>query len=215
MCYIIDSANVDFIRKILNIYQVEGVTTNPSIITKENTEYNLLLHNLVTVLNGKTLHVQLNSVLFEDMVIEATNLVEKFGDNLHIKIPVSTEGFKAISFLSKKGFHVTATAICAVNQGVMAALLGAEYLAIYVNRISNTGVDGNDVLKDIKTILHNLQSPTKIIGASYKSVYQITDSIKNGADFVTVGPDLFEKLFQSDITDQSIIQFTKDFKSMK
>jgi len=211
MLYIVDSADTSFIKKMMDKYEILGVTTNPSIITKENKEYIPLLQELDTLLTGKDLHVQLVDETYEGMVAEANKLRKIIKTNLHIKIPVSDAGFKAIRRLSNDGFSVTATAICTVNQGIMAAINGAEYLAVYVNRISNSGLDGNSVIKDIKDTLVRLNLTTKVVGASYKSVHQVTESIRNGVDQVTVGKDLFEKLFYSDITDKSIKQFTKDF----
>lgn len=214
MLYIVDSADTSFIKKMMEKYEILGVTTNPTIIAKENKEYIPLLQELDTLLTGKDLHVQLVDETYEGMIAEAHKLRKVIKTNLHIKIPVSDAGFKAIRRLSKDGFSVTATAICTVNQGIMAALNGAEYLAVYVNRISNSGLDGNSVIKDIKDTLVRYNLNTKVIGASYKSVHQVTDSIRNGVDQVTVGKDLFEKLFYSDITDKSIIQFTKNFNDL-
>ena len=214
MVYIVDSADTTFIRKVMDKYEILGVTTNPTIITKEKKEYFPLLEELDLLLKGKDLHIQLVDETYEGMIAEAYKLKKIIKTKLHIKIPVSDAGYKAIKTLSKDGFSVTATAICTVNQGIMAALNGAEYLAVYVNRISNSGLDGNMVIKDIKDTLMKLHLDTKIVGASYKSVHQVTDSIRNGADQVTVGKDLFEKLFYSDITDKSITQFTKDFNDL-
>ena len=214
MLYIVDSADTTFIKKMMEKYEILGITTNPTIIARENKEYIPLLQELDLLLKGKDLHVQLVAEDYEGMIVEAHKLRKLIKTNLHIKIPVSDAGFKAIKTLSQTGFSVTATAVCSVNQGIMAALNGAEYLAVYVNRISNSGVDGNTVIKDIKNTLLNLNLDTKVVGASYKSVHQVTDSIRNGVDQVTVGKDLFEKLFYSDITDKSIKQFTKDFNDL-
>lgn len=213
MLYLIDSANTSFIKDMMNKYEILGITTNPTIITKENKQYLPLLKELDTLLSDKDLHVQLVDETYEGMILEAHNLRKLIKTNLHIKIPVSDAGFKAIRKLSNDGLSVTATAVCTVNQGIMAAINGAEYLAVYVNRISNSGLDGNQVIKDIKDALVRYNLNTKVIGASYKSVHQVTESIRNGVDQVTVGKDLFEKLFYSDITDTSIKQFTKDFHS--
>ncbi len=213
MLYIIDSADTTFIKKMMDKYEILGITTNPTIISKEEKEYIPLLQELDKLLTGKDLHVQLVAEDYEGMIAEATKLRKVIDTNLHIKIPVSDNGMKAIRTLSKTGFSVTATAVCTVNQGIMAALNGAEYLAVYVNRISNSGIDGNLVIKDIKNALVNLGLDTKVVGASYKSVHQVTDSIRNGVDQVTVGKDLFEKLFYSDITEKSIKQFTIDFNN--
>ncbi|AIO18580.1 Fructose-6-phosphate aldolase 1 [Candidatus Izimaplasma bacterium HR1] len=214
MIYIVDSADTTFIKKMMDKYEILGITTNPTIITKENKEYIPLLEELDNLLTGKDLHIQLVDETYEGMIAEAYKLQKIIKSKLHIKIPVSDAGFRAIRTLSKDGFSITATAICSVNQGIMAAINGAEYLAVYVNRISNSGIDGNLVIKDIKDTLTKLNLDTKVVGASYKSVHQVTDSIRNGADQVTVGKDLFEKLFYSEITDKSITQFTKDFNDL-
>lgn len=212
MIYVVDSADVTFIEKVNNIYNIQGVTTNPTIITKENKEYIPLLKEIDDVLHGKDFHIQLVSEDYENMIKEAKIYKELIQSKLHIKIPVSPDGFNAIKTLSETGYSVTATAVCTVNQGIQAALQGADYVAVYVNRISNSGVDGNIVLKQIKEAYLQYGLQTQIIGASYKSVHQVTDSILNGSDQVTVGKDLFEKLFDSNITNYSIKQFTKDFQ---
>jgi len=214
MLYIIDSADPSFIKDMMDKYEILGITTNPTIIAKENKEYIPLLQELDALLTGKDFHVQLVDETYEGMIAEANKLRKIIKTILHIKIPVSDAGFKAIRRLSSYDFSVTATAVCTVNQGIMAAINGAEYLAIYVNRISNSGLDGNAVIKDIKDALLRFNLNTKVVGASYKSVHQVTDSIRNGVDQVTVGKDLFEKLFYSDITEKSIKQFTNDFNDL-
>ena len=214
MLYIVDSADTTFIKKMMDKYEILGITTNPTIITKEEREYLPLLQELDNILNGKDFHIQLVAEDYEGMIAEAYKYRKLIKSKLHIKIPVSDAGFKAIRTLSNDGFSITATAVCTVNQGIMAAINGSEYLAVYVNRISNSGLDGNSVIKDIKDTLIKMNLETKVVGASYKSVHQVTDSIRNGVDQVTVGKDLFEKLFYSDITDKSIAQFTKDFNDL-
>ncbi len=209
--YVIDSADVQFIKDMINVYQIQGVTTNPTIICRENKAYYPLLKEIENALDGRDLHIQLTEESFEKMIEEAHNLSNIITKNLHIKIPVSKDGFKAIKQLSSEGYSVTATAVCTFNQGLMAALLGAEYIAVYVNRVSNTGIDGNNVLQAIKNEYIQRGITTKIIGASYKSVYQVSDSIQSGADQVTVGKDLFEALFDSEVTNKSITNFTSDF----
>lgn len=214
MIYIIDSADTTFIKRMLETYHCQGVTTNPTIITKEQKPYWPLLEEIETLVDGKDFHIQLVSERYEDMLKEAHELTSKIRSNVHLKIPSSPDGYKAMRTLSNEGYSITATAVCTVNQGIMAALCGADYIAVYVNRISNSGIDGNQVIKDIKNCYQDNNIKTKIIGASYKSVHQVTDSIRNGADQVTVGKDLFEKLFTSDITEKSITQFTKDFNNL-
>jgi|LGVF01.1.fsa_nt_gb fructose-6-phosphate aldolase 2 len=209
--YLVDSANVVFIKKMIENYEIKGITTNPTIIGRENTQYIKLLKELKEVLNGRDFHIQLTSESFNKMKIEAEELYNLIGETLHIKVPVSTEGFKAIKYLSNKGRNVTATAVCNTNQGIMAGLCGAKSIAVYVNRITKTGMDGNKVVLEILEALkyHNLS--TKVIGASYKNIEQIIISINNGIDQVTVGENLFELLFYSEVTEKAINKFTKDY----
>ncbi len=214
MIYIIDSADTVFISMMIEKYNVQGVTTNPTIICKEKKKYYPLLKEIEGALDGRDFHIQLVSTSYEEMISEALTISKIVSENIHIKIPVSDDGYKAIKHLSGLGFKITATAVCTVNQGIMAALQGAKSIAVYVNRISNSGLDGNAVIKDIKDAYVRFELETKIIGASYKSVHQVTDSIRCGVDQVTVGKELFEKLFYSDITDKSIEQFSKDFSEM-
>lgn len=213
MIYVVDSANVAFITKMLETYNVQGVTTNPTIITKENTDYIPLLKEIEKTLGGRDFHIQLTKESYDEMIEEAHELASIITENLHIKIPVSKDGFRAIKTLSDEGLSITATAVCSFNQGLMAALQGAEYVAVYVNRVSNSGLNGNQVVEEIKDEYLKRGITTKIIGASYKSVYQVNESIICGADQVTVGMDLFEKLFYSDITEKSVKQFTIDFNN--
>lgn len=213
MIYVVDSANVAFIAKMVETYNIQGVTTNPTIICREKTEYIPLLKEIEKTLGNRDFHIQLTKETYPEMIAEARELAKIITNNLHIKIPVSTDGLKAIKTLSDEGLSITATAVCTLNQGLMAALQGADYVAVYVNRISNSGMNGNQVVEELKDEYLKRGITTEIIGASYKSVYQVNESIICGADQVTVGMDLFEKLFFSDITDYSVKQFTIDFNN--
>ena len=210
--YLIDSADVEYIRYVNDIYNITGVTTNPTILCKQDKEFTTVLKEIESVIGNGDLHIQLLSDKYNDMIVEGTTLSKNITSNLHIKIPVSQDGFKAIKYLSNKGFSITATAVCNVNQALMAALMGADYIAVYVNRISNTGIDGNIVLKRIKEEYVRRGFKTKIIGAAYKNVTQVNESILNGADQVTIAPSLLEQLFSSEVTNESIKKFNKDIE---
>ncbi|MCF7925131.1 MAG: fructose-6-phosphate aldolase [Candidatus Izimaplasma sp.] len=212
MEYLLDTANKQLIKDILNYYPIDGITTNPTIMTKEPGAYLDILSDLDTLLDGRQFHIQLTSITFPDMVEEAKRLNDIIQSELYLKIPVSHEGIKAIYKLSKQGFKVTATAVTNLNQGIMAAKAGASYLAFYVNRTASTGINGNDVINEIISIFKRDGYQTKIIGASYKSIYQINKSILNGCKSVTVPPTLFKELMETTVTKESIEQFTNNFK---
>ncbi|MBU1144992.1 MAG: fructose-6-phosphate aldolase [Firmicutes bacterium] len=210
MKYYLDSANPALIKECLEYYPIAGITTNPSIIAKEKKGYLSLLQELDVILMGKDFHVQLTSEHYDGMIMEALMLKEHIKGNLFFKIPVSKDGLKAIRYLSSLGHQVTATAITSLNQGVMASLAGAKYLAIYVNRISNTGKDGVIVVEELAKVLRDSHLDTIILGASYKSVTQINESILHGCLAVTIPPDLFLPLIETQTTTLSIQKFTKD-----
>lgn len=211
MEYLLDTANYEAIKSAMDVYPIDGITTNPTILSKEKAPYLEVLRNLDTLLAGKQFHIQLTATTVEDMLEEAACIKELIKSDLYIKIPVSKEGIKVMRILSSRGFKITATAVTSLNQGIMAAKAGATYLAFYVNRTTNTGVNGNDVIADIKTIFNRDGIDTKIIGASYKSLYQINESMLKGCDSVTVPEDLFEGMVVTEVTTKSVIKFTEDF----
>lgn len=212
MEYLLDTANLTDIKRTMAFYPIDGITTNPTIVSREEGDYLDILKALDKQLNGLQFHIQLTAEKYEEMIIEASLLKKLIQSDLHIKIPVSNNGIKAIKTLSDDGYKVTATAVTNLNQGLMAAKAGAIYLAFYVNRTSNTGFNGSDVIQEIKTIFKRDALETKIIGASYKSVYQVNESILKGCDSVTVPLDLFKGMIETSVTKDSIKRFTSDFK---
>lgn len=212
MEYLLDTADLNKIKELQEIYSIDGITTNPTIIAREEVNFFPLLSNLKEVLGDKMLHVQVVGTTYEEIISEATLIKEKIGGNLYIKIPVTKDGYKAIKKLSQDGFNVTATAVCSTQQAIMAAKCGASYIAVYVNRVSDLGVDGPNICKEIREILDLNNLDAKILAASFKNVSQVNKTILNGSHSVTVGPELFEKMFYQSLTENSVEKFTKDFQ---
>ena len=213
MEYLLDSANVEKVKKAIEIYKIQGITTNPTLISRENTDYKKLLLELKDVLEERDFHIQVTETNYEGIILEAALLKKLIGDSVFIKIPVSEDGYKAIKYLVKNNYNITATAICNINQAIMAAVAGAKYLAVYINRISKAGGDGPEVIKAIKKIFIDRNINSKILGASFKSVNQINKSILNGCDAATINPNMFTEMLTSEITYNSIIKFTEDFET--
>ncbi len=154
MLILIDHANVDSIKKTLEYLPIDGVTTNPTILYREGKEPLEVLHAIKSVLpDGAQLHVQIVSQRADDMVAEARALRGEIGGNLFIKLPVTREGFAAIPRIVREGMQVTATGIHSSMQGFMAAKAGARYVAPYVNRMDNYGIDGVRVASEIHRTL--------------------------------------------------------------
>lgn len=213
MLYILDTANLEAIRKAVDLYPLSGVTTNPTIISKENRDFLEILKDIRNVIGKETmLHVQVLGTTAEKIIEEAKYLNEKIGGNLYIKIPVTQQGMKAIKILKKQGFKITATAIFTSQQALMAAVCGADFVAPYVNRIDNISGNGVQVVKNIveEMKLYNLH--TKVLAASFKNVQQVHELSSIGVHSVTVNPEIMDKMLEHPLTEWSVNQFIKDWE---
>ena len=213
MIYMLDTANLDAIRKDFDIYPITGVTTNPTIISKENRDFIGLLKEIREIIGEDTmLHAQVIGKTSEDMIKEAKYLNETIGGNFYVKIPVTKEGIKAIRALSKEGIKITATAIFTSQQALMAAVSGAKFVAPYVNRIDNLSGDGVGVVGYLINMIKEYNLATKVLAASFKNVQQVHEISKLGGHSVTVGKDIFDKLIEHPMTDWSVDNFIKDWE---
>lgn len=215
MKYFLDTANIEYIKYAIDYFPIEGITTNPTIIAKENREFDDLIKEIREVIGeALLLHIQVVSNKAEDMVEEGIKIVEKFGENTYIKIPVTKEGLKAIKILNSKGIKVTATAIFTAQQALMAAKAGATYVAPYVNRIDNLSSDGCSVVGNIVKQFKEYNLKTNVIAASFKNVQQVHSVANLGAHAATVNSELFEKIYAHPFTDASVEQFEEDWKKV-
>lgn len=215
MLYYLDTASIEQIKKAFDYYPMAGVTTNPTIISKEKTAFLPLLQEIRSVIGMEAdLHVQVLGQTAETMVAEAKYLKEKIGGDLVIKIPVIPEGIKAMKWLSREGFRITATAIYTADQALMAAMAGAEFLAPYVNRIDNISGNGVAVVRQIQTMLNQHELDAKILAASFKNNQQVHEVALVGAQSVTVNADIMDQLLAHPLTTSSVSQFVSDWESV-
>ncbi|MEH7009670.1 transaldolase family protein [Neobacillus niacini] len=209
----IDSANVEQIRHLNEYYPIAGVTTNPSIIVKENRPYLELFRDIREVIgNEKELFIQVIGDTAEEMIEEAKYILHELPGNSVVKIPVTEEGLKAIKLLSAQNVPILATTIYTPLQALMAALAGAKYVAPYVNRIDNLTGNGVKVVAEIAQLFSTYQLPTEIIAASFKNVQQVHDVCLSGSQTVTVGPDLIEKFIAFPATPADVSVFKKEWQ---
>ncbi len=210
----LDTANVEEIKKAINLYPIQAVTTNPSIIAKENRDFFEILKEIREVVgNDVTIHAQVIGKTAEEMISEAREIRKNVVGSLYIKIPATTQGIKAMRILSAENFNLTATAIITPQQALMAATAGAEFLAPYINRIDNICGDGVKVVEDIIRLLEVTgNEKVKVVGASFKSVNQVHQTILAGAKAITVNLDILEKLVYHPLTEISIENFILDWE---
>lgn len=215
MLYIIDTAHIDEIKRCAEFYPIAGVTTNPTIISKEHTEFGPLVKTIRDIIGpDKMLHIQTTSTKTEDIIKEAEELKDFVGGDFYLKIPVSPEGLKATMILKKKGIKVTMTAIFTQQQALISALAGADFVAPYVNRLDNIVSDGVHVAGEIVELFNRYNLPTKVLAASFKNVEQVHKAALVGTHAVTINPELFEKLVYHPLTYYAVDDFCKDWESV-
>lgn len=215
MIYMLDTANISEIKRAFDLYPVTGVTTNPTIISKENRSFLEILKDIREFIGEDTmLHVQVIGTTAEEMIEEAKYLNETIGGNLYIKVPVTQQGIKAMKALKKEGYKITATAIFTAQQALMAAVSGADFVAPYVNRIDNISGNGIEVVKDIINEIKAYDLNCKVLAASFKNVQQVHEVSKLGGQSVTVNPEIMDKMLEHPLTDWSVDQFINDWNEV-
>lgn len=215
MIYILDTANLEEIKHINEFYPLDGVTTNPSIIAKEKTDFWKLLKDIRFIIGtGKMLHVQTLQKTEEKIVDEAKLIKEKIGGEFFIKIPICEESLKATPILKSLGIGVTMTAIFTPAQALIAAKAGANFVAPYVNRLDNIVGDGTAVVAEIVNQFKLYGFDCKVLAASFKNVEQVNKCASVGCQSVTISPDIYKLLISHPLTDIAVEGFEKDWKSV-
>ncbi|MDV2685191.1 transaldolase family protein [Alkalihalophilus lindianensis] len=213
MKILIDSANIHSIKQLSDYYQIEGVTTNPTILAKEQSDYLQQLREIRQLIGeNKMLFVQTISENATDIVEEAKKIISEIDENVYIKVPAIREGYKAMKELNQLGIDTLATAIYTAQQALMAARCGAAYVAPYVNRIDNVSGDGIKVVSEIIELFITHRLKTEVLAASFKNVNQVHKCSLVGAQFVTASPDIIEELHFHPCSELSVDQFTIDWK---
>ncbi len=212
MLYMLDTADIREIEKAANVFPLAGVTTNPSIIAHEKRDFFAILKDIRGVIGDRMLHTQVLGESCDDIIRDAETLQEKIGGNLYIKVPVSTEGYKAMPKLKKLGMKVTATAIYTPGQALLAANSGVDFTAPYLNRIDNISGMGVTVVQMIVDQFRIHKLPTQVLAASFKNVQQVNDVSLAGCQAITIGPDILWHLAEHPLTEMSIAQFTRDWE---
>lgn len=210
---ILDTANIEDIKDLHTHLCLDGVTTNPSIISKEGKDFENIIKEIDEIVGKDTpIHAQVISKKFEDMMEEAL-YISKLRENMYVKIPVTKEGLRAIKELKKQNIKITATAIFTAHQGFLAAKAGADYVAPYVNRIDNISGDGVNVVKDLVNIINSYNLNTKVVAASFKNAQQVLDLMKVGVHSATIPADICRTMIAHPLTDWSVDKFIEDWSN--
>ncbi|MGX7077397.1 fructose-6-phosphate aldolase [Globicatella sanguinis] len=213
MKLLIDSANISKIEEYLEYLPIEGVTTNPSILKKEgNIDFFDHMKNIRKLIGtNRSLHIQVISDSYNGILEDAFNILEKVDEKAFIKIPVSRNGLMAIKKLKEEQIKITATAVYSSIQGILASEWNVDFIAPYINRMQNLGTNPFEVVSQINGNIINSSSSSKILGASYKNIYQVLESVNSGSEYVTLGTDVLDKLLADVNIEQAVKDFSKDW----
>jgi len=207
--FFIDTANIEQIKDANDMGMVDGVTTNPSLIAKEDGEFKDIIAQICNIVDGPV-SAEVISLEYEGMVSEARELV-KIADNIAVKIPMTVEGLKAVKTLSAEGIKTNVTLVFSALQALMAAKAGATYVSPFVGRIDDLAQEGMGLIEEIVQIFANYDFDTQIIVASVRSQLHVLQSALMGADIATIPYGVLKKLAAHHMTDKGIESFLSDW----
>ncbi|MCF0245908.1 MAG: fructose-6-phosphate aldolase [Ileibacterium sp.] len=211
----IDDADIEKIRRIVDVYPIDGVSTNPSILAKTGQNPAEVLKEIRSIIGAEgELFVQAVSLDAKGMVEEGRAIAKALGPTTLVKIPCIPQGYKAMKQLKKEGIRFIGTAIYTPMQAYLAAACGADYVAPYVNRIDNMGFDGVQVTKDIHDILTKNKMDCQLLAASFKNSQQVLDLAKYGIGAATAAPEIIEGFVKNPAVDAAVAQFASDFEAL-
>jgi len=209
----LDTANIKQIREAVSWGILDGVTTNPTLISKENVKFGDLIKEICEIVLGPV-SVESVSIKAEDIIEESRKLA-KIADNVVVKIPICVEGLKAIKVLSQEGIHINTTLIFSPLQALLAAKAGARYVSPFVGRLDDIAHEGMNLVEGIVTIFDNYGMDTEIIVGSVRHPLHVIEAAYIGADIATIPFGVLEKMVRHPLTDIGMEKFLNDWKKVK
>jgi transaldolase len=209
----LDTANLKAINTYNDMGLVDGITTNPTLLSKEKQNPAELMREIVKIVKGP---VSLEVIATEtDEMLEEAHKLKKFGKNVVVKIPMTSNGMKAVKKLKEDGIETNVTLIFSANQAILAAKAGASYVSPFIGRLDDIGNEGMTLIKEITQILRNYQFKTELLVASIRHPVHVIEAGKIGADIVTLPPDILGKMLTHPLTDKGLALFLSDWEKVK
>lgn len=209
----IDTANVEEIKKANRLGVISGVTTNPSLIAKEGRNFQEVVAEICSIVDGP-ISAEVISLKAEGMVAEAEELA-KIHPNIVIKIPMTDEGLTAAKALAARQIKTNVTLVFSANQALLAAIAGAAYVSPFVGRLDDIGQDGMELIREIMQIYEIYDFNTQIIAASIRHPIHVTEAAKAGAHIATVPYKIIMQMTKHALTDLGIEKFLADWETVK
>ena len=209
MKFFVDTADVDEIRELADTGLLDGVTTNPSLILKSGRDIIEVTKEICSIVDGPV-SAEVTATDYQGMIAEA-KVLAKIADNICIKLPLTMDGLKACKKLTSEG-HMTNVTLCfSANQALLAAKAGATYISPFIGRLDDMGMDGMEVIEEIRMIYDNYDFETQILAASIRTVNHVKESAIAGADVATIPPSTLKALVKHPLTDKGLDAFLADW----
>jgi transaldolase len=209
----LDTANLDSIRHYSEMGMVDGITTNPTLLSKEGGDPEEIIREIINIVQGP---VSLEVISTEiNQIMEESYILQRYGSNVVIKVPMIPDGLKAVKKLKEEGIETNVTLVFSANQALLAAKAGASYVSPFIGRLDDIGAEGMSLIRDINQIFKNYQYNTKILVASIRHPIHVIEAAKVGADVVTLPPDILGKMFLHPLTDKGLKTFISDWENLK
>lgn len=214
MKFFLDTANVEDIKKANDMGVICGVTTNPSLIAKEGRDFQEVIHEIASIVDGSISgEIKATTVDAEGMIREGREIAA-IHPNMVVKIPMTAEGLKAVKALSAEGIRTNVTLVFTANQALLAARAGASYVSPFLGRLDDISQAGIDLIRVTADIFDIYDLDTEIIAASIRNPVHVTDCALAGADIATVPYKVLEQMIKHPLTDQGIEKFQADYRAV-
>lgn len=209
----LDTANVASIEKYNELGVVDGITTNPTLLSKEKGNPIKTMKKIVEIMKGP---VSLEVVAIDyDKMLEESLKLAKYGENVVVKIPMTMDGLKVVHSLTKRGIKTNVTLIFSANQALLAAKAGATYVSPFIGRLDDIGAEGLNLVSEIVQIFASYDISTQLLVASVRHPLHVIEAAKMGADVVTLPPDILDKMIRHPLTDKGLDSFLSDWKKLE
>jgi len=209
----LDTANLESIKKYNDMGLLDGITTNPTLLSKESGDPQKTMEEICKIIKGDV-SLEVISTEYEGMLEEARKL-RKYGDNVVVKCPMTANGLKACKSLSAEGIPVNITLVFSPNQAVLAAKAGAKYVSPFIGRLDDIGQDGMNLISEIQQIFSNYKFKTQVLVASIRHPMHVIEAAKIGAAVVTLPPTVLGKMLKHPLTDIGLKNFLADWEKLK
>jgi transaldolase len=209
----LDTANIEAIKKYSSWGIVDGITTNPTLIAKEGVAFEKRIKDIAKIVNGP-ISAETTKNMATEMVEEGRKYA-KWHRNIYVKVPMTSEGLKAVKIFKKEGIKTNVTLVFSAGQALLAAKAGADFISPFIGRLDDISEDGMFLIAELVDIFKNYNFKSKILVASVRHPRHVIEAAKLGADICTIPPEVLEKLISHPLTDNGIEKFLSDWNKVK